>query len=127
MSAQDSRPFFLNLIKIRLPITGVISIIHRVSGVFLFLSIPFFAYLLDLSLQSRAGFQQAAELLVLPIIQLAIVLLVAALVHHFFAGIRFLLTDFDIALEKSSSLKAAWLVVAAEIITLAIIALGVCT
>lgn len=126
MSAQDTRPFFLNLIKIRLPITGVVSIMHRVSGVLLFLSIPFFAYLLDLSLQSRTGFEQAAEILSMPIIQLGVMLLVAALVHHFFAGIRFLLTDFDIALEKSSSIKAAWLVIAAEGVTLVFIVLGVC-
>ncbi len=126
MSVQDTRPFFLDLIKIHLPVTGVVSIFHRISGVVLFLSIPFFAYLLDLSVQGSSGFQQAADLLALPLVKLVLAVLIASLVHHFYAGIRFLLTDFDIGLQKASSIKAAWLVIVAEVITLVVILAGVC-
>ena len=49
------RPVFLNLVKIRLPIAGVMSIIHRVSGVVMVASIPLVIYLLDLSLSGAAG------------------------------------------------------------------------
>ena len=125
MEAQDTRPFFLNLLKIRLPIPGLVSIFHRVSGIFLFLSIPFFVYLLDLSLQEKTGFLQAAELLEQPLSKLILLILIWSLAHHFFAGIRFLLTDFDIGLSKQQSIKTAWMVVAAEIISLVLILIGV--
>ena len=126
MAVQDTRPFFLNLLKIRLPVPGIVSIFHRVSGVFLFLAIPLFVYILDLSLQSKQGFQQAAELLAQPLIKLFLLVLIWSLVHHLYAGIRFLLTDFDIGLSKSQSTKTAWLVIVAEVVTLVMILAGVC-
>jgi len=46
----DKRPVYLNLLKIRLPVTGMVSFAHRVSGVLLFLFIPYAVYLFDLSL-----------------------------------------------------------------------------
>ena len=63
MAVSDTRPFYLNLIKIRLPIAGVLSIFHRISGVFMFLAMPFLVYMLDLSLKGESGFSQAAEYL----------------------------------------------------------------
>ena len=127
MTVQDTRPFFLNLLKIRLPVPGIVSIFHRISGVFLFLAIPCFVYLLDLSLQGEPGFRQAAALLSTPVAKLIVLVLVWSLVHHLFAGIRFLLTDFDIGLSKGQSIKTAWLVIAVEIVTLALILLGICS
>jgi len=127
MTVQDTRPFFLNLLKIRLPIPGIVSIFHRISGVFLFLAIPCFVYLLDLSLQGEQGFHQATDLLSLPVVKLILLILIWSLVHHLFAGIRFLLTDFDIGLSKGQSIKTAWLVIIAEVATLALILLGVCS
>jgi len=127
MAVQDTRPFFLNLLKIRLPIPGIVSIFHRVSGIVLFLAIPVFVYILDLSLQGKQGFQQAAEYLTHPLARLALLGLIWSLVHHLFAGIRFLLTDFDIGLSKTQSRKTAWLVIVAEIIAMVLILLGVCS
>ena len=127
MTVQDTRPFFLNLLKIRLPIPGIVSIFHRISGMFLFLAIPCFVYLLDLSLQGEQGFHQATDLLSMPVVKLILLILTWSLVHHFFAGIRFLLTDFDIGLSKGQSIKTAWLVIIAEVVTLALILLGVCS
>ncbi|TNF33072.1 MAG: succinate dehydrogenase, cytochrome b556 subunit [Gammaproteobacteria bacterium] len=127
MTARDSRPFYLNLIKIRLPIQGVVSIIHRVTGVLMFLAIPFFVYLLDLSLQGEAGFTRASEILSLTIIRLGMLLLLWSLLHHFYAGIRYLLIDFDIAVDKQGSRKTAWTVLVLEIITLVILVAGICS
>jgi len=127
MAVQDTRPFFLNLLKIRLPIPGIVSIFHRVSGILLFLAIPIFVYMLDLSLQGKQGFQQAAEILTHPLARLFLLALIWSLLHHLFAGIRFLLTDFDIGLSKAQSSKTAWLVIAAEIIALGLVLLGVCS
>ena len=125
MAGSDSRPFFLNLIKIRLPITGVVSIFHRVSGVALFLAIPWSIYLLELSLRGDRGFESVLNHLDQLPVKLFVFILLLSLVHHFFAGIRFLLTDFDIGLGKQQSKNTAWLVFGFEIITFALIAYGV--
>jgi len=89
MSASDSRPFFLNLLKIRLPVTGYISILHRISGLLMFLAIPLSVYLFDLSLQSSAGFNQVVDILNYPLLQFASLVLLWSIIHHLIAGIRF--------------------------------------
>ncbi len=110
----ENRPVYLNLFKIRLPVPGIVSLAHRVSGVLLFLAIPFSIYLLDLSITSSQGFNQVLEILQQPVIMLVQLVLVWAIAHHFFAGIRFLLIDFDLGIEKTSSNISAWLVLVAE-------------
>ena len=109
------RPVYLNLLKIRLPTTGIISFAHRVSGFLLFLAIPFSIYVLDLSVTSSQGYQESLQLLQQPLVQIVLLLLVWALVHHFLAGIRYLFLDFDIAIDKAGSNRTAWIVIVAEL------------
>jgi len=125
MAVSDNRPFFLNLVKIKLPVTGFVSIFQRISGLFLFLAIPFSVYLLDLSLQSKAGFDQAVEILSTPLLQLASLILLWSIVHHLLAGIRFLLIDFDIGLEKQQATRFAWLVLIFEALVFVLLAVGI--
>ena len=113
---KDKRPVYLNLFKIRLPLTGMVSLAHRASGILLFIAIPFAVYLLDLSVISSDGFSEVMTIIQHPAILLLQVLLVWALSHHFFAGIRFLLIDADIGVEKTQAKYGAWLVVFAEVI-----------
>lgn len=127
MAARDTRPFFLNLLKIRLPVPGVVSIMHRVSGVFMFIAIPPVIYLFELSLRDAAGFAQAADCLAQPVVRLGVLLLIWALLHHLFAGIRFLLTDFDIGLGKEQSRITAWVVLAAEVLAMLWIIARMCS
>lgn len=108
---KDKRPVYLNLFKIRLPIAGMVSLAHRASGILLFIAIPFSVYLLDHSVISADGFAEVMAILLHPLVVLAEVLLVWALAHHFFAGIRFLLIDADIGVEKTQAKYGAWLVV----------------
>ena len=119
------RPVYLNLIKIRLPVTGMVSIAHRVSGFLLFLSIPFSIYLLDLSVTSSQGYEQSVQLLQHPVIQILLLFLVWALLHHLLAGVRYLLLDFDIAIGKAASKMTAWTVIAAEVCIMAVYVWGV--
>lgn len=121
MASTDNRPFFLNLLKIHLPVTGFVSILHRISGLLLFLALPFSVYLLELSLQGEEGFVQAAEILQLSVVQLGLLILLWSIIHHLFAGIRFLLTDFDIGLEKMQSIYYAWAVFVLEAIVFVIL------
>lgn len=127
MAARDTRPFFLNLLKIRLPVPGVVSIMHRISGVFMFIAIPLVMYVFELSLRDAASFAQAADWLAQPLVRLVVLLLIWALLHHLFAGIRFLLTDFEIGLGKEQSRMTAWAVIAAEVLVMLWIIVRMCS
>ena len=113
---NDKRPVYLNLLKIRLPIMGMVSFAHRISGVLLFLAIPLSVYMLHLSTTSSAGFDEMLRLFDMPIVKLINTGLLWSVTHHLFAGIRFLLIDADIGVEKHIAIRSAWSVVAAEVI-----------
>jgi succinate dehydrogenase / fumarate reductase, cytochrome b subunit len=121
---REGRPVFLNLFQIRLPIPGVVSIAHRISGVLLFLSIPLFLLLFQRSLQGEAGFEQVLAWLRNPLVMLVTLVLVWSLLHHWLAGIRYLLIDVDIGLERMAARRTAWVVITlAPVLT--IVLLGV--
>ncbi len=122
---QGKRPVYLNLLKIRLPLAGIVSFAHRITGVILFLALPFAVYLLDLSIESEQSFIKAQETLDKPIMLLVQILLLWSIAHHFFAGIRFLLIDAEIGVEKEQAKLGAWLVLLAEALTLFAIVYGV--
>ena len=121
MNTKDSRPKYLNLFKIRLPITGIASIYHRISGLILFLSIPFSLYLLQLSLSGNSGYVEAIAFLSSSWVKLALVLLTWSFVHHLFAGVRFLLIDQNIGISLATARMSAWLVVIAAVIVTVLI------
>jgi succinate dehydrogenase / fumarate reductase cytochrome b subunit len=121
----DKRPIYLNLLKIHLPVTGMVSLAHRASGVLLFVAIPLAAWLLEDSVSSREGFDAVMQILQQPLLQLLALALVWALAHHFFAGLRFLLIDADIGVEKTAARRGAWLVIALELLTVVGVAYGV--
>ncbi len=122
-----SRPVHLNLFVIRMPIMAIMSILHRASGALLVLAIPYFAYILGISLESEAGFAQAQAHLSGVFAKLILLVLAWGVLHHLLSGIRFLLIDFDIGVDKISAKYTAWVVtlVAAGIALIAgIITLG---
>jgi len=114
---NKSAPVYLNLIKIKLPLTGLISFLHRVSGVLLFFAIPFVLYLLQLSLQSEASFNKALSLLSHPVAIILQTIVLSALFYHLFAGVRFLLMDIDIGHDKQIAGRSSWLVLGATLIS----------
>jgi len=122
---SDNRPVYLNLLKIRLPVPGIVSFAHRITGVLLFLALPFAVYLLDLSIESQESFARAQQILHQPFMLLVQIVLLWSVAHHFFAGIRFLLIDAEIGVEKASARTSSWLVLLAEIITVVVIVFGV--
>jgi len=110
MSTTDNRPVFLNLLRIRQPVTAVISIFHRISGVLMILALPGLVYLLNLSLSDQAGFSFVAGLLFSPVSKVLAVLFSWAITHHILAGIRFMLLDFDVGVERDAARQTAWVV-----------------
>ncbi len=121
MDKNKKRPVHLNLFVIRLPVTGVVSILHRLTGVLLVLAFPVFLYLLQQSLRDPAGFAEVRELLRSPIGRGLSLLAVWLIAQHFFSGIRHLLLDFDIGIERSRARLGSWLVfIAAGVTVLAV-------
>lgn len=118
------RPVFFNLTQIQMPVGSVTSILHRVSGVLLVLGIPGSLYLLQLSLQGLAGFDQAASLLSHWAFKGLAVLMIWALTHHILAGVRHLLSDIDIGSHLPAARTSAWLVNGCAVLV-ALLSLGV--
>ena len=110
MNSPAARPKYLNLLRIRMPVGAITSIAHRLSGVMLFIAIPFLIYGLDLSLQGSEGFADVQALLASAPIKLISIAIVWALIHHLLAGIRFLLLDLHIGIQKSAARTGAWIV-----------------
>ncbi len=88
-----NRPKNLNLFTIKLPINAVVSILHRVSGIGLFLSIPLILWDLQSLVHSEASYATLTFWLNTWFVKLVLIGLAWALFHHFFAGIRHLLQD----------------------------------
>ncbi|MDJ0807284.1 MAG: succinate dehydrogenase, cytochrome b556 subunit [Gammaproteobacteria bacterium] len=107
MARLTQRPVFLNLLKIKLPLMGLVSIGHRITGVVLFLSIPLLLYLLGLSLSGPEGFAQTAAIVQSIGFKLLAFVLFWALLHHLLAGIRYLLLDLDVGIDLPEARTSA--------------------
>jgi succinate dehydrogenase / fumarate reductase cytochrome b subunit len=101
-----------DLMKYRLPWAGKVSILHRVSGLLMFVLIPFVLYLFEQSITSEVSFVKFQAFLAHPIVKLVILALIWAFLHHFCAGIRFLMLDLHKGIDKTASAKTAIAVLA---------------
>jgi succinate dehydrogenase / fumarate reductase cytochrome b subunit len=90
---KSQRPVNLDLRTIKLPITAYSSILHRISGVILFLGIAVMLYALDKSLVSEEGFGQVKAFMANPLVKFVIWVLLSALLYHLVAGVRHLIMD----------------------------------
>ena len=124
---KAAKPQFRNInitdiVRYRLPITGKVSIMHRISGAVLFLLLPFALYLLELSLDWER-FIGLRALVAQPLAKLVILGLLVSYIAHFAAGVRHLFLDVHWALEKDSSKKSAWGVMAVTVVLSLLVAL----
>jgi succinate dehydrogenase / fumarate reductase cytochrome b subunit len=104
-----------DLMRYRLPVPGVLSILHRISGALMFLLLPWMLWLLDLSLSSALGFQRLREVADGWVARAALALLAWALLHHLAAGIRYLLLDMDLGVDRAPARRSAWIVFAVSL------------
>jgi succinate dehydrogenase / fumarate reductase cytochrome b subunit len=102
------------LFEIRLPVTGWISILHRVSGALLFVAMVWLLWMLDRSLSSEAAFDKIKHYAGLWPVKLSLLVLVWAYCHHFCAGIRYLFLDLDKGVEKETAILTSWIVFGAS-------------
>jgi succinate dehydrogenase / fumarate reductase cytochrome b subunit len=112
---KKMRPVYRNiglaqLVKYRLPWAGKVSILHRISGAALFLLLPFMLYLFDQSLASELSYQKFQAFTSKILVKIICLGLIWAFLHHFCAGIRYLLLDLEIGIEKSEANRSAIIV-----------------
>ena len=116
---NKSRPKHLALHKIKLPLPGYVSILHRVSGALLFLALPLLLLLFDQSLRSIETYTSLTESLAHPVLKLVLFGLLWAFLHHFCAGLRYLAIDLH-WLPSLAAARAAsvWVLVVSLALTL---------
>lgn len=104
---KKQRPKHLALNEIRLPLPGKVSILHRVSGAGLFLMLPVLLALFGASVGSPESYADFTQIVGNVFVKLILSGLVWAYMHHFCAGIRFLLLDVHVGVDKESANKSA--------------------
>jgi len=114
-TVRKQRPKHLALNQIRLPLPGIVSILHRISGVGIFLLLPFLLFLLDRSLGTPETFETFAAVVDNWFVKLLLLGLLWAYMHHFCAGIRFLLLDMHMGVDLESARKSSKIVLGVSI------------
>ncbi|MFV0575615.1 MAG: succinate dehydrogenase cytochrome b556 subunit [Vibrio sp.] len=107
MKERKSRPVNLDLQTIQFPITAIASIVHRVSGVIMFVSVGILLWLLATSLSSPTGFAEAADIVDGFFVKFILWGILTALFYHICGGVRHLLMDMKYCEEKESGMKSA--------------------
>lgn len=118
---NSQRPVNLDLRTIKLPVTAYTSILHRISGVILFLGLIVLLYGLDMSLASEESFEELKACLASPLAKLVIWGLLSALLYHLVAGIRHLFMDAGVG-ETLEGGKAGSKIVLAVAVVLIVLA-----
>jgi succinate dehydrogenase / fumarate reductase cytochrome b subunit len=110
------RPVYLDLARIRLPLPGLVSILHRISGTLLFLvGIPLLLAGLAASLESADSYAGVRAAFANPLAKLVLIGFLWAYLHHFFAGIRFLLLDLLKGIDLPSARRSSAAVLAVSL------------
>lgn len=114
---KKNRPVNLDISTIKLPITAYVSILHRISGIFLFTGVAFLLWMLDISLRSAEGFEQVKAIGASPLCQFILWAVLAGLAYHLVAGIRHLIMDLGVGETlKGGQLGAKLVVVIATVL-----------
>lgn len=90
---NNKRPKNLNLLTIRLPINALVSILHRVSGMGLFVLLPLVLLALHYSFASEADYLRVLTAMDFWLVKLIVIGFAWAFFHHFYAGLRHLAQD----------------------------------
>jgi len=126
---SSTRPQFRNIhvsqiLSYRLPLAGVVSILHRISGALLFLAgIPLALYALDLSIASEMTHARLGAFFDHPLVKLVSLGMIWAFIHHAIAGIRYLILDLHIGTAKEPARASAQVVLVISLALTAVLAL----
>ncbi|MEG5263602.1 succinate dehydrogenase, cytochrome b556 subunit [Pseudomonas sp. JDS28PS106] len=115
-AVKSQRPVNLDLRTIKLPVTAYTSILHRISGVILFVGIAIMLYAMDKSLASEEGFGDVKAYLTSPLAKLVIWGLLSALLYHLVAGVRHLIMDTGIGETLEGGKLGSKIVIAVSVV-----------
>jgi succinate dehydrogenase / fumarate reductase cytochrome b subunit len=125
---KKERPQFRNihitqLPNYRLPLAGIVSILHRISGFLMFALLPFVLYLFELSIRSEMSFSYFQGIAGHWFAKLILLALIWAYMQHFCAGVRHLMMDVHFGLDKDAARKSASGVLAVSLLLTALVGL----
>lgn len=110
------RPKHLALHLIKLPLPGFVSVLHRISGLLLFLALPLLLLMLQYSLRSIETYTQLLAVLAHPLAKLMLLGLLWAFLHHFCAGLRYLAIDLDYGVKLAQARASSKAVLAVSLV-----------
>tara|TARA_R110001592_G_scaffold61350_2_gene186931 strand:- start:8876 stop:9250 length:375 start_codon:yes stop_codon:yes gene_type:complete len=113
---KDKRPVNLDLTQFSFPLPALTSIVHRVTGVALFVAVAILMYFFELSLSGEEGFNTAKECLSGVFVKLVMWGIVSALLYHLVAGIKHLLMDAGIGETLEGGVLGAKIVIAISVV-----------
>lgn len=113
-----------NLLGYRLPMAGKVSILHRISGLLLSIAIPLILLpLFDKSVSSEISYLEFLSIISAPAMKVVLLVLLWGFLHHFFAGIRYLLLDLHIGVRNPAARQGAVAVMVISLVLTAIFGL----
>ena len=120
-SLKKKRPLWYNLSPLNLPLPGLVSILHRISGAALFLLLLWLLYLLDQSLASAERFEALRQTLSQPLVKLVLLGLLWAFLHHLCAGVRYLFLDVHKGIDLATARATSVAVLAVSLVLTAVL------
>jgi succinate dehydrogenase / fumarate reductase cytochrome b subunit len=120
-SLKKKRPLWYNLSPLNLPLPGLVSILHRISGAVLFLLLLWLLYLLDQSLTSAERFEALRQTLSQPLVKLVLLGLLWAFLHHLCAGVRYLFLDVHKGVDLATARATSVAVLAVSLVLTAVL------
>lgn len=122
---QKVRPKFLDVSSIRFPVPAIVSILHRISGIGMFICLPLVLWLFSGTLSQESAFDTYQKWVHNPLVIIILIGLLWAYLHHSLAGIRFLHLDMHQGLDLPVARKTAKAVAILAVVLTVVIA-GVC-
>lgn len=118
---KTERPVNLDITSMKFPITAIVSIFHRLTGLLLFFFIPFILWLTWYSLSSEARFNTLKHYMDFFWLRLVAWVFISALFYHLVAGVRHLLMDLHIGESLKGGRMGAWLILCINVIVIVLL------
>ena len=113
----------VDAVKYRLPLAGVVSILHRASGLLMFVLLPFIVWLFDTSISSEISYESFTSAFLAGIgfvpawaVKLVVLALIWAFLHHLIAGVRHVWMDATHSVSKAQGRSSAVVTLAASVL-----------
>lgn len=123
---NKKRPINLDLSSMKFPPMAIASILHRISGIVLFLLLPFMLCLLSKSLHSEEVFIHVKSMLESPLYKLLVWAFSAAMAYHIIAGIRHIIMDMGVGEELATGRRTSILVIVLAVIATILLGIWIC-